>query len=118
MPAGKLDPADSDPEVGARRELAEEVGATAAEWIYLDRHVSLRPATPMRSSPSLPPAGLTFGDRRPDGARSRTCDLFRCSLERPCDRIETGEISDAKTQIALLIWAAEEGAPCDHRGPG
>ena len=35
IPAGKVDLAGSDPLLAAKRELAEEIGATAARWIHL-----------------------------------------------------------------------------------
>lgn len=35
LPAGRIDPADPDPEVAARRELAEETGISAERWTPL-----------------------------------------------------------------------------------
>ncbi len=103
VPAGKRDRADSDPELGARRELAEEVGAEAEEWIHL---------TDMLPSPGYTDEviaiyvarRLTWGERRPDGLEEQNLELVRCSLAEALDRIAAGEITDAKTQIAILLW--------------
>lgn len=104
IPAGRLDPLDRDPLAGGKRELAEEIGATASAWIWL---------TTMYPSPGytdetlavFAATGLTFSDRRPDGAEEEQLSVVSCGLDEALDRIETGEIADGKTQIALLIWA-------------
>ena len=104
IPAGKVDLAGSDPLLEAKRELAEEIGATAASWIHLaathpspgytDEVLHLYAAT-----------GLTHGNRQPDGAEEEQLTVVSYSLEEALDRIDSGEIVDAKTQIALLLWA-------------
>jgi ADP-ribose pyrophosphatase len=101
IPAGKLERPDALAE--AVRELDEEVGATAAEII---------PLTRMYPSPGYTDevihiyaaAGLSFTARRPDGVEESHARVFSCRLDDALHRIETGEITDAKTQIALLMW--------------
>jgi ADP-ribose pyrophosphatase len=105
VPAGKLDPNDRYLPAAAARELAEEVGATAEELIFL---------TSMFPSPGYTDEvihiyaarGLTFGDRTPDGAEEHEAKVVSLPLGEALRSIETGEIRDSKTQIALLIWAA------------
>ncbi|MGH8957339.1 MAG: NUDIX hydrolase [Acidimicrobiia bacterium] len=104
IPAGKLDPAERDLGAAASRELSEEIGATAAELSHL---------TSMLPSPGYTDetihiyaaTGLRFGERQPDGAEERGMEVVTRSLSEALDSIESGEIVDAKTQIALLLWA-------------
>ena len=105
IPAGKLDGTDRHLPLAAARELAEEIGATATEMI---------PLTSMFSSPGysdevihiFAARGLEFGDRTPDGAEEREAEVVSLPLDEAVRSIETGEIRDSKTQIALLMWAA------------
>ena len=105
VPAGKLDPSDRHLPAAAARELAEEVGATAKEMIFL---------TSMYPSPGytdevihiFAARGLTFSDRNPDGAEEQDAVVVSLPFTEAVRSIEAGEIRDSKTQIALLIWAA------------
>ena len=113
VPAGKLDATDSYLPAAAARELAEEVGATATEMIFL---------TAMFPSPGytdevihiFAARGLSFSERSPDGAEEQDAVVVSLPLSEALRSIELGEIRDSKTQIALLIWAArqtEKGGP-------
>jgi len=112
VPAGKLDPSDLHLPTAAARELAEEIGATAEEMIFL---------TAMFPSPGytdevihiFAARGLTFGDRTPDGAEEREAKVVSRPLSDAVRSIDTGEIRDSKTQIALLLWAARRS---DQKG--
>lgn len=112
VPAGKLDGSDREIPVAAARELAEEVGATAAEMIFL---------TSMFPSPGytdevihiFAARGLSFSDRTPDGAEEQEAAVVSLTLDEALRSIETGDIRDSKTQIALLIWAARRN---DQKG--
>ena len=103
IPAGKLDPSDVDLESAARRELAEELGATAARLTYL---------TALAPSPGYTDEvihvfvaqDLTFSDRNPDGAEEVEATVFSLPLALLRDRVERGEVIDAKTQLAVLHW--------------
>lgn len=103
IPAGKLDPSDPDTATAARRELAEELGATA-------RHLEL--LATMAPSPGYTDevidiylaTGLEFGVREPDGEEEVQATVFSLPVEEALDRISRGEMSDAKTQVALLQW--------------
>jgi ADP-ribose pyrophosphatase len=105
VPAGKLDSSDREIPLAAARELAEEVGATAAEMIFL---------TAMFPSPGYTDEvihiyaarGLSFSDRAPDGAEEHEALVVSLPLGEALRSIETGEIRDSKTLLALLRWAA------------
>lgn len=107
VPAGKLDASDHHLPSAAARELAEEIGATAKELVLL---------TAMFPSPGytdevihiFAARGLEFGDRTPDGAEEQEAQVVSLSLDEAVHSIETGEIRDSKTQIALLMWAARQ----------
>ena len=104
IPAGKLAPSDGDIAAAAERELAEEIGATARQMIpltamfpspgYTDEVIHIYAAT-----------GLSFAERQPEGAEEVDSEVLTLTLPEAMHRIETGEIRDSKTQIALLLWA-------------
>jgi ADP-ribose pyrophosphatase len=101
IPAGKLD-GDEDPEVCARRELAEETGCTAER---VERLTTFFP-TPGFCDEQIHvflAEGLTMG------AHSREADEFLTVETMPLSRalamIEAGEIRDGKTIVGLLYAA-------------
>lgn len=106
IPAGKLDSRDEDPELAARRELEEETGYTAKEWIplglfypacaYSDEAIRMYLAK-----------GLTKGDRHLDADEFLDVELI--PLKNLAQQVLAGEIPDAKTQIAVLKAAIHEG---------
>lgn len=104
IPAGRLESPGGDPLVDAQRELAEETGATADTWIQLTA-IYTSPGTTNEVLHLYAAAELTFGERKPDGAEEEQLTIVSFSLEEALGRIEAGEIVDAKTQIALLLWA-------------
>lgn len=98
LPAGKLEPGE-DPDQAIRRELSEEVGLTAGEWIdmglfypsvgYCDEVIHLYFAR-----------RLTQGDCHPD------LDEFlapkRVPLSRLVDQVMKGQIPDGKSAALIL----------------
>ena len=106
VPAGKLDPQERDLEAAARRELAEEIGANAAEWRHLTKMLS-SPGYTDETIDIFAATGLEFGERRPDGAEERGMEVVTIALDEAVDSIDRGEITDAKTQIAILLWARQ-----------
>jgi len=104
VPAGRLDPSDREPETAAIRELAEELGAEADELI---------PLTATYPSPGytdevlhlFAARGLRFSERRLQGAEERESTLISLPIDEAVSRIERGLIRDAKTQVAVLMWA-------------
>lgn len=105
IPAGKLDSKDEVPEEAIRRELEEETGYTAKEWInlglfypacaYSDEAIWMYLAK-----------GLTRGDRHLD--EDEFLDVELIPLKELVRQVMAGEIPDAKTQIAVLKAAIHE----------
>ncbi len=99
IPAGKRDRQDEDPLECGKRELKEETGATAQRYIDL---------CPMYPSPGYvneiiycyAATGLTYGDTCPD--EDEFLDVIKIPLEKAVEMVLSGEIKDAKTQIAVL----------------
>ena len=103
IPAGKLDGGDDDPAAAARRELAEELGATAGRWT----HLATMAPSPGYSDEVLEifaAEDLRFGERDPDGAEEIESTIWALPLDEALDSIDTGTLTDAKTLVALLQW--------------
>ncbi|HEX2403191.1 MAG TPA: NUDIX hydrolase, partial [Acidimicrobiia bacterium] len=103
IPAGKLDPAEKNLEAAARRELAEEIGASADALQHLTNMLP-SPGYTDETIHIFAATGLRFGERQPDGAEERGLEVVTLTLDESLDSIEGGEIADAKTQIAILLW--------------
>jgi ADP-ribose pyrophosphatase len=104
IPAGKLDPTDRDPEAAARRELSEELGVVADEFGPLGT-VYPSPGYSNEILHLFYATGLTHGERRPQGAEELAASVIEMPLVEALRSIEEGSICDAKTQVALLLWA-------------
>ncbi len=99
LPAGKLDRGGEDPLEAGKRELREETGAVANNYRslgklypspgYCDEIIHLYLAT-----------GLTFGESEPDEDEFLECE--RIPLDRAVQMVLQNEITDAKTQVAIL----------------
>ncbi len=108
IPAGKLDSADTDAETAGRRELAEELGATAGRWQHLATF-SPSPGYTDEVIEIFAAEDLVFGDRRPDGVEEHQATLLSLPIDEALDSIDRGVITDAKTQVALLAWKRRRG---------
>jgi 8-oxo-dGTP pyrophosphatase MutT (NUDIX family) len=99
IPGGGV-PFDEDPLEGAKRELAEETGATASEWLELTRFTLSNSITDGH--------GLVFLARRlSDGVPEREgteaeMRTRRVPFERALELVDSGEIHDVFTQVGLL----------------
>lgn len=99
IPAGKRDRVDEDPLECGKRELREETGATAKKFVDL---------CPLYPSPGYVneviycylATELSFGDMHPD--EDEFLDVLRIPFEKAVEMVLSGEIKDAKTQIAVL----------------
>lgn len=99
IPAGKRNSKQENPLDCGIRELKEETGATAQNFIflgelyptpgYVDEVIYMYAAT-----------GLSFGDANPD--EDEFLAVEKMPLNALVEKIMTGEIKDAKTQTAIL----------------
>jgi 8-oxo-dGTP pyrophosphatase MutT (NUDIX family) len=98
LPAGKLEP-DEPPEVTARRELVEEAGTEATTWESLGTHFS-SPGVFNEVIHLYLATGLTPVKAAPEAGEVLEVEWWPFSLA--VTRAANGEISDAKTAIAIL----------------
>lgn len=99
IPAGKRDSLEEEPLATGIRELKEEVGATAEKMIFLGK---LYP-TPGYCGEIIwmyAATGLSFGEQNPDEDEFLNVKSF--TIEEAVEKILSGEITDAKTQAAVL----------------
>ena len=97
-------PWDEDPLAGAKRELAEETGFTARTWRELIRFTLSNSATD-EEGVMFVATDLEAGPASPDPTeelRVRWVDL-----EQALAMVESGEIHDVMTQVALLAYDRE-----------
>lgn len=99
IPAGKLDSADEDHKEAALRELREETGAVPASLTYLGLFRST-PAILNEKIDLYLAEGLAFGDTDPD--EDEFLSVERIPLTTLVERVMNGEITDGKTQVAIL----------------
>lgn len=99
IPAGKLDTADEPPLEGAKRELLEETGAVAERYTYLGS-MATSPALLNEMVHIYMAEGITLGDSRLDEGEFLEVEYY--TLDQLYDMVMSGEITDSKTQIAIL----------------
>ncbi len=105
VPAGKLDPGES-PETCARRELEEEAGCRAGR---------LEPLGPMWPSPGFTDeriwlfAAFDLSEVPQRLEQDEVIELEPTSLDRALEMVWSGELSDAKSALALLKAAKHVG---------
>ena len=99
IPAGKRDRADEDPLECGKRELKEETGAVANKYVSLGK---------LYPSPGYcgeiiwmyAATGLSFGECNLDDDEFLNVEKY--PLEKAVEMVLSGEITDAKTQAAVL----------------
>ena len=99
IPAGKLDSKSEDRLSAAKRELQEETGYTAEEWIDLGDYYPAAAYTDERISLYLA-KGLKLGERNLD--EDEFLNDVAVDLEELVADVLNGTITDGKTQAALL----------------
>jgi len=100
LPAGKIDPGENILKTG-QRELQEETGYSAQEWIYLGfQYPCIGYATEVIHM--FVAKGLIEGEPLNDA--DEALQLFEASLEDCLQMVADQEITDAKTIVALM-WA-------------
>lgn len=99
IPAGKLDSKAEDRLLAAKRELREETGITADEWIDLGVYYPAAAYTDEKITLYLA-KGLTFGDQNLD--EDEFLNIEAVPLAELVEDIMEGKITDGKTQVAIL----------------
>ena len=113
LPAGTL--ADRErPEVGAARELEEELGLTAARLEKLSEFF-VSPGFLEEKMWVYLATDLSEGKPNPD--EDEILDVVRLSIAEALEMITSGEIQDAKTIIGLMLAAPRIGLPLDIEYP-
>ena len=98
IPAGKLEPGEDHRECGLR-ELREETGCTCDEFTYLGNLIPT-PAYDNEVIHMYLARGLHDGEQDLD--EDEFLEVEKIPLKKAVEMVMNNEISDAKTQIALL----------------
>lgn len=99
IPAGKLDTPDEDPLEAAKRELREETGAVAQKYTFLGK-IAPSPALINEVIYVYMAEDISFGESELD--EGEFLDIEYYTLDELYQMVMRGEITDAKTQIAIL----------------
>jgi 8-oxo-dGTP pyrophosphatase MutT (NUDIX family) len=105
IPAGTMDHAGEVPEATARRELQEEIGATATSLEHLSSYWVAPGVSDERMHLYLA-TGLSFGARQLDGIEEQHMTIERIGLAEAPALIAQGQIVDAKSIVGLLLAAS------------
>ena len=99
FPAGKIDPGEDVLACG-QRELLEETGYTAKEWIYV---TTIYPCIGYSDEKLIYYLAkeLSYSGRRPD--EDEFLEIFQMPFKAALDMVKTGEICEVKT-VAGLFW--------------
>lgn len=100
IPAGKLEKAE-DPLDCAKRELLEETGYQAEQMNFVHKFYT-SPGFADELLFIYEGVNLTAGAAKPD--EDEFVDLVELTLDEAFERMETGEIIDAKTILAVYYW--------------
>jgi len=105
LPAGKLEPGEDPLEAGSR-ELTEETGAAAGEYVSLGQ-LYPSPGYTDEIIHLFLARDLSYGASHPD--EDEFLEPERIPLKEAVRMVLAGELPDAKTQIGVLKVAALEG---------
>jgi ADP-ribose pyrophosphatase len=111
LPAGKLEPAEP-PEHTAHRELTEEAGVTASNWVSLG---SLLSSPGVFSEVIHLYLARDLAAARAQLEDSEVLEVHWIDFREACARALSGEFRDAKTTIGLVRAAHWLGIPLSDR---
>ena len=100
LPAGKLDAADEDRLLAAKRELQEETGFTAKDWVHLTE-LATTPGFCNEVISIYMARELTGGDIDLD--EDEFLNLVKMPLSKAVEMCMSGEICDGKTIVGLMM---------------
>lgn len=109
IPAGRLDILGEDAETAARRELQEETGFVAHDFTHLTDLLTAVGFCDERIGIFMA-ENVEEGVRAPVGPEEHDAEVLRLPFEHALDLATSGEISDAKTAIGLLLAAKNRDA--------
>jgi len=99
LPAGKID-ANEDVLITGQRELLEETGYTASDWVRLGaQHPCIGYSNEIIHIYLA--GGLVAGEHQHD--EDETLEVFEMKFEDCLSMIQRGEITDGKTIVALFL---------------
>ena len=101
FPAGKLDPGEAELDT-ARRELREEAGYDATPWTFLGTIHTIVSYTNEKVDFFVAEGLSHVGAKLDDG---EFLEIVTMSLDEMLAALDRGEITDAKTVAALLLYA-------------
>lgn len=99
IPAGKLDSKEENRLEAAKRELREETGITADEWIEMGIYYPAAAYTDEKITLYLA-KGLHFGAQELD--EDEFINIEAVPLKTLVEEVMEGKITDGKTQVAIL----------------
>lgn len=99
IPAGKLNSADEDPLLAAKRELKEETGAIAGKMTFIGE-LDTSPAILSEKIYMYMAEDLTFGERMLDD--DEFLEVETAHIDDLYRMVMAGQICDAKTQISVM----------------
>lgn len=105
FPAGKLDPGENELAT-AQRELAEEAGYEAARWTFLGSIHTIVSYTNEKVDLYVAEELVHVGAKLDEG---EFLEVLTMSLDEMLAALDRGEITDAKSVVALLLYARRQG---------
>lgn len=110
IPAGTIDPGDTDPLATAQRELLEEMGVRASTWRLIAR-VYVSPGWTDQVMNIFEARDLIVDDRSPEGPEENAAQVVWLDRERVRELLDDGEVNDATLTIGLRHYLEVDGRP-------
>lgn len=101
LPAGGMHDQDGPPETVARRELAEEIGASCDELIYVNWFYG--PTSSVRQLCHVMLARGTRLDRKPQHEETEIIEIHPMPIEQALEMARRGELKDGHSAFVLLL---------------